>query len=81
MLEFSIEEYLERYNKGGIKPFQEINETERLNITKPIPTSERKFDQNERKEPSYQPESVNRFSTLNIKDIIFSQNSLNDELY
>ena len=81
MLEFSIEEYLERYNKGGIKSFQEINETERLNITKPIPTSERKFDENERKEHSYQPESVNRFSILNIRVINFSRNPLYDRLY
>merc|ERR1712223_102415 len=61
LLEFSIEEYLERFNKGGIKPFQEINETERLNITKPIPTSERKFVQNERKYSSYQPESTEHY--------------------
>ena len=64
LLEFSIEEYLELYNKRGIKPFQEINETERLNITQPILTSEGKFDQNDRNGISIQHKSVNRFSTM-----------------
>ena len=74
LLEFSIEEYLDRYNKRGIKPFQEINETERLNITKPISTTKRKLFKNERKKIPYQLQSVTRFSTFDIITmIIFSR--------
>ena len=63
VLEFCIDCYLQRYyNKRGIKSFQKVNETERLNKTQLIASSEGNSEGNKRNLSSAELHSVNRFS-------------------
>ena len=62
VLDFSLENYLQRYNNKELKSFQVMNEKERTNITQPITSSGGKFEEKKRTVTYEHPILVNRFS-------------------